>query len=259
MTDQWTELLNHHRLNIQIPRILKPVDSISPKDLGKFTTPILCPFNSNFKDNWSIQLTIDQVSSILGGNRIVEVIDVLEQSEVKRSVTIDQWVKYMKRPHELRFRTLNILSLEISGTRLNEFVCAPPVVKQLDWIEEWTHKIAKCCLKNRLMYPQVQKYCIMSAMNSFTNFHVDLGGTSVWYHVVNGAKMFIAVKPSSVNMRAYSAWVKGVEKGTVDEHFLKFLEKRTSMKNVKNSTFLVHLNDGDTAFIPSVILLLLSV
>jgi F-box/leucine-rich repeat protein 10/11 len=92
----------------------------------------------------------------------------------------------------------------------------------------------------------------MSAMNSFTDFHVDLGGTSVWYHVVHGAKVFIVVKPTILNMRAYAAWVKGIEKGSVQDHFLKFLEKRTSMKNVRNCTYLVHLKQRDTAFIPSV-------
>ena len=32
--------------------------------------------------------------------------------------------------------------------------------------------------------PQVQKYCLMSVENSYTDFHVDFGGTSVWYHVL---------------------------------------------------------------------------
>ena len=30
------------------------------------------------------------------------------------------------------------------------------------------------------MYPKVQKYCLMSVAKCFTDFHVDLGGTSVW-------------------------------------------------------------------------------
>lgn len=32
--------------------------------------------------------------------------------------------------------------------------------------------------------PQVQKYCLMGVKDSYTDFHVDFGGTSVWYHVV---------------------------------------------------------------------------
>lgn len=32
--------------------------------------------------------------------------------------------------------------------------------------------------------PQVSKYCLMGVKNSYTDFHVDFGGTSVWYHVL---------------------------------------------------------------------------
>ena len=31
--------------------------------------------------------------------------------------------------------------------------------------------------------PDVQKYCLMSAKDSYTDFHVDFAGTSVWYHI----------------------------------------------------------------------------
>ncbi|KAH7942066.1 hypothetical protein HPB49_020118 [Dermacentor silvarum] len=30
-------------------------------------------------------------------------------------------------------------------------------------------------------HPAVMKYCLMSTENSFTNFHIDFGGSSVWY------------------------------------------------------------------------------
>ena len=41
--------------------------------------------------------------------------------------------------------------------------------------------------------PRVQKYVLMSVAGAFTDFHVDFGGTSVWYHVLRGAKtMYVA-------------------------------------------------------------------
>lgn len=30
----------------------------------------------------------------------------------------------------------------------------------------------------------VEKYCLMSAKDSYTDFHIDFGGSTVWYHVV---------------------------------------------------------------------------
>jgi len=32
--------------------------------------------------------------------------------------------------------------------------------------------------------PIVSKYCLMSVKDCYTDFHVDFGGTSVWYHIV---------------------------------------------------------------------------
>jgi len=40
-----------------------------------------------------------------------------------------------------------------------------------------------------MMYPKVQKYCLMSVGGCYTDFHVDFGGTSVWYHILKGAKV----------------------------------------------------------------------
>ena len=43
------------------------------------------------------------------------------------------------------------------------------------------------------MYPKVQKYCLMSVRGCYTDFHIDFGGTSVWYHVLRGKKVSVSV------------------------------------------------------------------
>ena len=40
-----------------------------------------------------------------------------------------------------------------------------------------------------MKYPKVQKYCLMSVRGCYTDFHVDFGGTSVWYHILKGSKV----------------------------------------------------------------------
>lgn len=40
-----------------------------------------------------------------------------------------------------------------------------------------------------MMYPKVQKYCLMSVKGCYTDFHIDFGGTSVWYHILRGSKV----------------------------------------------------------------------
>jgi len=32
--------------------------------------------------------------------------------------------------------------------------------------------------------PEVQKYCLIGAQDSYTDFHIDFGGSSVWYHIL---------------------------------------------------------------------------
>lgn len=34
---------------------------------------------------------------------------------------------------------------------------------------------------SRAFYPKVQLYCLMSVQGSYTDFHIDFGGSSVWY------------------------------------------------------------------------------
>lgn len=35
------------------------------------------------------------------------------------------------------------------------------------------------------------RYCLMSVKGCFTDFHIDFGGTSVWYHVFKGGKVSV--------------------------------------------------------------------
>ena len=57
--------------------------------------------------------------------------------------------------------------------------------------------------------PRVSKYCLMSAAGCYTDFHVDFGGTAVWYHVYTGSKVFYFIKPTPQNLKIYSNWATG--------------------------------------------------
>lgn len=45
--------------------------------------------------------------------------------------------------------------------------------------------------------PKVQRYCLTGAAGSYTDFHIDFGGSSVWYHIVRGAKVYAFGAPTS--------------------------------------------------------------
>ena len=90
--------------------------------------------------------------------------------------------------------------------RLSELVSPPNVVREMDWINRhWPDSLPENSphSKPQVLLPllprtpcvalpvsllsvcvKVQKYCLMSVKDSYTDFHVDFGGTSVWYHIL---------------------------------------------------------------------------
>lgn len=49
-----------------------------------------------------------------------------------------------------------------------------------------------------LMFACLCRYCLMSVEGCYTDFHIDFGGTSVWYHILRGSKVRPEVVQSSV-------------------------------------------------------------
>ena len=49
-------------------------------------------------------------------------------------------------------------------------------------------------------------YALMGPAGAYTDFHIDFGGSSVWYHVVAGRKSFLLVPPTPPNLAAFEAW-----------------------------------------------------
>lgn len=75
---------------------------------------------------------------------------------------------------------------------------------------------------------------------SYTDFHIDFGGTSVWYHVVEGRKRFFLVAPTHENLKAFEKWSCSSDQ---DQVFFGDL--------VPNQCFYIDLSAGQTMMIPS--------
>ncbi|KAL6055318.1 Lysine-specific demethylase 2A [Balamuthia mandrillaris] len=88
-------------------------------------------------------------------------------------------------------------------------------------------------------YPKVQYYCLMSVQGSYTDFHIDFGGSSVWYHILWGSKIFFLVEPTEHNLQVYEDWLSSPNQHDV------FLGDKTS------KCYRLHLQAGNTLFIPS--------
>ncbi|KAG8320788.1 Lsd1/2 complex PHD finger containing protein Phf2 [Homalodisca vitripennis] len=123
--------------------------------------------------------TVQDVEALVGSDREVDVIDVARQADIRMRVC--DFVNYFNNP--MRQRVLNLISLEFSTTKLSELVEAPLVARKLDWVNTvWPMSIGT--LQTVCKRPEVQKYCLIGVKDSYTDFHIDFGGTSVWYHVL---------------------------------------------------------------------------
>ncbi|KAG0039169.1 hypothetical protein BGZ82_009429 [Podila clonocystis] len=174
-------------------------------------------------------LTVEAVRDAVGGDRMVPVIDVASQSEMDEW-TMDRWAAYFS--EEGKARILNVISLEITGTRLADEIVLPRVVRELDWVNNFWPKDRATTM------PQVQLYCLMSIQGSFTNFHIDFGGSSVFYHVLSGSKIFYVMEPTMENLKKYAEW-------SMDQEANFFSDL------VDGQCYKVELKEGDTMFIPA--------
>ncbi|XP_044138015.1 lysine-specific demethylase 2B-like [Bufo gargarizans] len=136
--------------------------------------------------------TVRDVKLLVGSRRIVDVMDVNTQKATDMSMS--QFVRYYETPETEREKLYNVISLEFSHTKLEKVVKRPAVVDAVDWVDNmWPQHLKEkqkytTNVISEMKYPKVKKYCLMSVKGCFTDFHIDFGGTSVWYHVLRGGK-----------------------------------------------------------------------
>lgn len=187
----------------------------------------------------SPDFSVYDVRLCVGSTRVLEVMDVNTQKNIQ--MTMKEWQHYYDKPE--KDRLLNVISLEFSHTKLDSFVQAPEIVRQIDWVDTIWPKLLKDQQSDDylgyMMYPKVQKYCLMSVKNCYTDFHIDFGGTSVWYHILKGSKVFWLIPPTEKNLQLYEKWVLSGKQS--DVFFGDTVEKCCR----------VYLTAGNTFFIPT--------
>ncbi|XP_056106943.1 lysine-specific demethylase 7B [Rhinichthys klamathensis goyatoka] len=143
-----------------------------------------------------LDFSVKDVERYVGGDKVIDVIDVARQADSK--MKLSTFVKYYYSPQ--RPKVLNVISLEFSDTKMSELVVVPDIAQKMSWVENYWPD------DSYFPKPFVQKYCLMGVRESYTDFHIDFGGTSVWYHVLWGEKIFYLIKPTPANLALYEEW-----------------------------------------------------
>ncbi|KAH4078178.1 hypothetical protein HBI56_226790 [Parastagonospora nodorum] len=176
-------------------------------------------------------LTVRRVAELYGANELVPVIDVKAQEGEGKKWTMSKWADYYEQQGEKPVR--NVISLEVSRSRLGKLIRRPKAVRDMDlqdsvWRED-----------DKSAPPPVQFYCLMSVADCFTDFHIDFGGSSVYYHIVKGRKVFFFIPPTKQNLKKYEDWCLSPNQGH------DWLGKQVK------ECYRVDLYPGDTMLIPS--------
>uniref|UniRef100_A0A8C4IR91 Lysine-specific demethylase PHF2 n=1 Tax=Dicentrarchus labrax TaxID=13489 RepID=A0A8C4IR91_DICLA len=172
---------------------------------------------------------ISDVENYVGPDVGVDVVDVTKQTDSK--MKLKEFVDYYYSTN--RKKVLNVINLEFSDTRMNSIVESPQIVRRLSWVENYWPDDAL------LGKPKVTKYCLICVKDSYTDFHIECGGASVWYHVLKGEKIFFLIKPTSANLSLYERWRSS------SNHSEMFFADQV------DKCYKCTLKQGQTLFIPS--------
>ncbi|OCK79216.1 hypothetical protein K432DRAFT_426701 [Lepidopterella palustris CBS 459.81] len=176
-------------------------------------------------------LTVRRVAEMYGPEERVEVIDVKSQEGEDKRWNMRRWADYYEEEGEKVVR--NVISLEVSQSKLGRLIRRPKVVRDMDlqdsvWPED-----------DKANAPKVQFYCLMSVADCYTDFHIDFGGSSVYYHIVKGKKTFFFIPPTKQNLKKYEEWC------------LSPAQNWTFLPHQVKECYRIDLSEGDTMLIPS--------
>jgi hypothetical protein len=210
---------------------------------------ICCELNCESAD-------IDYWIPLINCNRGVEELNPISPS---------LWSQYFSKDIEYRAKILNSISLEISETKLAKKIRIPNFALRDDWLSYiWPgqlppvlHEYVQSLNSNNVTLspaakkvnsrypkcPNVQLFLLMSSALSFTDFHVDFGGSSVFYHVIKGEKLFFLIQPTDNNIAAYMRWYQSDPVKSQRSTLLDYLEP--------GAVELLHIKEGFTAFLPA--------
>ncbi|PAV83488.1 hypothetical protein WR25_24054 isoform C [Diploscapter pachys] len=194
---------------------------------------------------------IDDVANIFGEDYRVDTIDVYRQATYSMKLG-----DFRQKLHSQdRSRLYNFLSLEFSeNPTMKQHVAPPIIVNQISFVHKLWPEVDDFVNYESLVSdpdhrnsltpeqkadkPNVALFCLSGMAGSFTDCHIDFGGSSVWYHIWKGQKIFYIAPPTPSNLRIYEAHQTAKDKAE------RFLMDEMDFKRVV-------IPEGATLMIPS--------
>ena len=105
-------------------------------------------------------------------------------------------IELFRRPSSLHW---NVIDCDARLTPLITFV-KPDAIREVSWLEEYRDLLTEDTYDAA---DKVGHYLLVSQPGALTLWHQDFSGTSVFYFLLKGCKIFYIVKPSENNLRLW--------------------------------------------------------
>ncbi|KAH3668501.1 hypothetical protein OGAPHI_002255 [Ogataea philodendri] len=198
------------------------------------------------------KLSVDQIAEQVGLDKEVPVMDVLTQNN-SPNWTLQKWRDYFNLSSQDRDRIRNVISLEVSQSPLDAQIELPKCVRDIDVVNKIFHDCKDQLAQHDIERPKVSKYILMSVKDSFTDFHIDFGGTSVYYTILQGKKQFLMFPPTKRNLAAYEKWCLSDDQNSVwFGDLVQPLRTRDKLDPAyMNNGIKINIDAGDLLILPS--------
>lgn len=200
------------------------------KDLviSGFDKPILIETKDGLEIMTDPSFNFDTILSYYAPDHLIEATEVTRQIKVK--LKISYFVDQLKRPQERHDIYSTVLNISKNHKLCKNFL-PPRIVQKLSWVDMYWPNVP--------FKPQLSKYCIISMENSFKDFHIDIGASSAWYHIIQGEQIFYMIEPNEDNLKKFEKW-------------LNMPKSNETMFFVNSDKVLkVKVSAGETIFIPN--------
>jgi len=170
------------------PILIRGSTGDDPEDVRR-TLGLRLPLNA---------LTPEGLVAAVGGDRKVPTFDVITQDSGP-NMTVQELALYHATPSNERTRLINVVSFSLSDTPLADLIIPPKIVRDLDLVSAvWP--------PDEDPRPDTLLYALLGPQGAYTDWHVDMGGSAVWYHVLQGCKVFLAAPSTLENLKEFESW-----------------------------------------------------
>lgn len=142
--------------------------------ISGFDKPILIETKDGLEIMTQANFSIDTLMQYYPIDYCIEVTEVTRQIKVKLKLQflLSQFAIFPTDRQDV-FQ----VKLDLSqNSKLTDTFIPPRIVRKLSWVDQYWPNVP--------FKPLLSKYCFLTMENAYTDFHIDMGGASAWYHIL---------------------------------------------------------------------------